>query len=138
MLLWRFETYVSANGRQDVQDSINRYGDYAREAFSRQVAHLAVSTLDQWHEPYAKKLKNENPLYEIRYKADNRATRALGYFRKNRRCFTILLIASHKGNVYTPPNAFKSAHIRARHIEDGSATTTPLQIDGEDFPPDES
>lgn len=97
-----------------------------------------MSTLDQWHEPYAKKLKNENPLYEIRYKADNRATRAIGYFRKNRRCFTILLIASHKGNVYTPPNAFKSAHIRARHIEDGSATTTPLQIDGEDFPPDES
>jgi hypothetical protein len=137
MLLWRFETFVSPSGRTDVQDSINRYRDYAREAFSRQVAHLAVSPLDQWHEPYAKKLKNENPLYEIRYKADNKATRALGYFRKSSHWFTILLIASHKGNVYTPPDAFKSAHFRARQVEDGSAKTVPLQIDGEDFPPDE-
>ncbi len=138
MLLWRFETFVSPSDRTDVQDSINRYSDYAREAFSRQVVHLAVSTIDQWHEPYAKKLKNENPLYEIRYKADKRATRALGYFRKNSSCFTIVLIASHKGSVYTPPDAFKSAHFRAKQIENGSATTAPLQIDGENFPPDES
>ena len=134
MLLWRFETFVSPTDRQDVQDSINRYGDKAEMAFSRAVMHLAVSTFDHWHEPYAKKLKNENPLYEIRYKADNKATRAIGYFRKNSRCFTILLIASHKGTVYTPPDAFKSAHFRARQIEDGSATTVPLQIHGEDFP----
>lgn len=137
MLRWRFKTYVSPSGRTEVQDAIDRYDDYAREAFSRAVMHLAVSPQEQWHEPQAKKLKNENPLYEIRYKANRCATRAIGYFAKDCPAFVITNLCTHKQNVYKPPDAFKTAHARCSQIETRTATTIPLKIDGEDFPADE-
>ena len=137
MLRWHFETYVSPSGRDDVQQTIDRYGEYDKTAFSRAVAHLAASDKEQWNEPQAKKLKNESPLFEIRYKAHRCATRALGYFRKGGESFVIVLICTHKQNVYKPHDAFKTARSRVQQIDDGTAKTIPLQIDGEDFPPDE-
>ena len=136
MLLWRFKTYISPHGRNDVQSELDRYGDFAREAFSRTVAHLAISAKEQWHEPQAKKLKNENSLYEIRYKANRCATRAIGFFNDAEKNFIITVICTHKQNVYKPHDAFKTARDRAQQISSGSATAVPLQIDGEEFPPD--
>lgn len=132
MLRWKFRVYVSHTGRCDVQDTVTGYDDYASAAFSRAVEHLAVTPLVQWDEPHCKKLKNEDPLYEIRFKANNRATRAIGYFQAPE-VFVILLICFHKGRVYSPPDAFKTCHRRIKQITIGNATTRPLQIDGEDF-----
>lgn len=137
MLLWKFRTYKSHTGRNDVQQIIDDYDEYALQAFSRAVAHLAISNKSHWNEPQAKKLKNEDPLYEIRYTANNRATRALGFFAPDGCTYVIVLICFHKGRVYDPPKAFESAHKRIGHIKAGTATSAPLQIDGEDFPADE-
>lgn len=134
MVEWNFRVYVSPTGRKDVQQTIDDYDDYAREAFIRAVEHLAITPKNQWQEPQAKKLKNEDPIYEIRYKADSRATRALGYFAQDGCTFVVVLVCFHKGRVYTPPGAFKSAHSRIGQIQKGTASTVPLQIDGEDFP----
>lgn len=137
MLQWNFSVYVSPTGRNDVQKTINDYDDYGSEAFQRAVKHLAATPKYQWQEPQAKKLKNEDPIYEIRYKADDRATRALGYFAEDGCTFVIVLICYHKDRVYTPPDAIQSAHKRLKQIQNGTASTVPLQIDGEDFPADE-
>jgi hypothetical protein len=137
MLRWRFETYVSPTGRNDIQTEVDGYDEYSKAAFERAVKHLAVTPKEQWNEPHAKKLKNEDPIYEIRYKANNRSTRALGYFGNDGVTFIVLLICFHKGRVYTPPDAFKSAHRRRRHHQDSSATSVPLQSRGESFPSDE-
>ncbi len=137
MLAWRFEVYVSPSGRNDTQTTIDSYDDYSRTAFSRAVAHLAITTKLQWSEPQAKKLTNEDPIYEIRYKAQHRQTRALGYFADDGRTFAIVVICHHKGRVYEPPGAFKTAHQRLAQVRSGTASTVPLQIDGENFPPDE-
>jgi len=137
MLRWRFETYVSSNGRNDVQATIDRYDDYSQQAFARAVAHLSVSEKTQWNEPHAKKLQGKQLLYEVRYKADRCATRALGYFRDDL-TFVITLICIHKQNVYSPHDAIKTAEKRAGQVQSGNASTCPLQIDGEDFPTDES
>lgn len=134
MLPWNFSVYINPNGRNDTQKEVDNYDDYARESFCRAVEHLAVTPKNQWQEPQAKKLKNEDPIYEIRYKASNRATRALGYFAEDGCTFVIVLICYHKGRVYTPPDAFKSAHARIKQIQQGTASTVPLQVDGEDFP----
>lgn len=84
------------------------------------------------------KLKNEDPIYEIRYQAFNRQERALGFFDDDGGIFVIVLICHHKGRIYTPPNAIDTAHRRISQIRDHTATTAPLQIFGEDFPPHES
>lgn len=138
MLRWSFKTYVSSSGRREVQDEIDQYDDYAREAFGRAVIHLAVSPQAQWHEPPAKKLKNEDPLYESRYKANRCATRAIGYFAKDEQTFVITNICTHKQNIYKPPNAFQTAHARRHQLETRAATAVALTIDGEDFPTNES
>ncbi|PUE05941.1 type II toxin-antitoxin system RelE/ParE family toxin [Limnohabitans sp. WS1] len=137
-MIWRFWTYVSASGRNDVQKSVDAYETYGRNKFERAVAHLAVSPKSQWDEPHGKKLKNEDPIYEIRYQAFNRQERALGFFDDDGGIFVIVLICYHKGRIYTPPNAIDTAHRRISQIRDHTATTAPLQIFGEDFPPHES
>jgi len=137
MILWKFGTYRTNEGRNDVQSEIDGYDEYGSQAFQRAVAHLAITPKSQWNEPQAKKLKGEDPLYEIRYQANNRATRALGYFASDGRTFVIVLVCYHKARVYHPAEAFKSAHKRIGRIENGLATSVPLQIDGESFPEDE-
>ena len=51
--------------------------------------------------------------------------------------FTITLICTHKQNVYKPADAIETARKRAKQVQDGVRETSPLQIDGEDFPSDE-
>ena len=93
-----------------------------------------MSPKSQWDEPHGKKLKNEDPLYEVRYQAFKRQERALGFFDDAQETFVIVLICHHKGRVYAPPEAIASAHRRIADIRRHSATTTSLQVNGEDFP----
>lgn len=136
MLQWKFQTYVSPTGRNDVQDAIDGYDIYGQTMFERAVMHLAVSPKKQWDEPHGKKLKNEDPLYEIRYQAFRRQERALGYFDDAAGTFVILVICNHKDKVYKPASAFNTAHTRMEQIRSGQATTAALQIDGANFPED--
>lgn len=130
-------TFVAHTGRNEVQKTINRYDDYSRESFARQVSYLSATPKVRWDEPHALKLKNQGDLYEIRYKANRCAARALGFFGPGSDQFTITLIATHKQNVYKPHDAFKIAQSRTKSIRDGHSGTAPLQIDGENLPPDE-
>lgn len=136
-MTWRFCTYVSASGRNDVQKTIDGYDVYGRTKFERAVAHLADSPKSHWDEPHGKKLKNEDPIYEIRYQAFKRQERALGYFDDAAGVFVIVLICYHKGRVYSPPEAIATAHRRIADLRDQTARTAPLQVLGEDFPPHE-
>lgn len=116
-----------------------------RSPWTRMRPMVATSLNVQWRiclcrprdEPHGKKLKNEDPIYEIRYQAFNRQERALGFFDEDGGVFVIVLICYHKGRIYTPPNAIDTAHRRISQIRDHTATTAPLQIFGEDFPPHE-
>lgn len=137
MIRWRFRTWVDSRGKREVQAHVDRYDVYGREAFSRAVAHLAVTPKVQWHEPQAKKLRNEDPLYEIRYKANHRQERALGWFPEGEATFVIVLVCHHKGRVYDPPGAFGIARRRVEQVWEGTASTVPLEVDGERFPPDD-
>lgn len=145
MMLWQFEVFVSATGRCDSQTAIDAYSVKDSMAFERAVEHLAVTPRIQWNEPQAKditpgdnKYKSAGfKLYEIRYKAKNRAERAFGYFPEGKATFVILLICNHKQKIYDPANAFDIAFERFKAHKEGTASSRALQIDGEDFPQDE-
>lgn len=134
---WKFRTFVSATGRKDVQADINRLGIDGLEGFKAQVKYLRVAPIAEWHEPHAKKLKGYDWLYEIRFKDTNRQVRAIGFFGLGPDEFTILISATHKGNVYKPHNAFDTAETRRKALLTGDASTASLEIDGEIFPPNE-
>lgn len=136
MLRWRFNTFVNASGRNDVQSDVDRLDDAGLANFEAQVRYLAgTSTPADWNEPQAKKLKGADGLYEIRFKANRCATRALGFFGPNADEFTILIIATHKQNVYKPAEAISTAGKRRQLVISKEAGTSPLCIDGEIFPP---
>lgn len=144
-MLWKFEVFVNASGRCDCQKALNSYNIKGSTAFERAVMHLAVTPRIQWNEPQAKDVTpNDNrykfagfKLYEIRYKANNRAERAFGYFPEGQSTFVILLICNHKQKIYDPANAFDIAFERFKAHKEGQASSCTLQIDGEDFPQDE-
>lgn len=137
MLTWTFWTYVSPSGRHDVQSEIDCYDDDDRESISRAIAHLAVTPQSEWHLPHARKLAGREKLHEIRYRAKRCATRAVGRFVAETHRFAITIICSHKQSIYKPVDALATAAKRADQVEDGTAKTARLQIDGEDFPSDD-
>lgn len=132
-MLWKFFTYVSPSGRSDTQGTVDRYDEKAKAACERAVAHLSVSTIDQWNMPFARKLKGRDKLYEIRYTAHQKEARALGSFGPTQGHFSITLICTHKTNVYTPPEAFKTAENRFADIRNKTATTAAFKVNGRDF-----
>lgn len=134
MLPWKFSVYVSESGRS-VQADIDRLSDYGLEYFKRQVTYLASAPRLHWDEPHALKISGHRELYEIRFKDQHNATRALGFFGPTPGTFTITVLATHKGHVYTPRDAFDTAGKRRLAVCAGRAASAPLQVDGEDFPP---
>lgn len=136
MLLWHFSCYVTETGRNEVQDEIDGYDDDSLEAFRAAVKYLSIMPIPDWHEPKAKKLKGMKKLYEFKYKANKRASRALGFFGPDSSRFTITILCYHN-NVYHPNNAIATAEHRAEVVQANPSRIATLQIDGEDFPTDE-
>jgi hypothetical protein len=136
ILPWRFATFVRADGKREVQVEIDALSPQGAASFQWEVAYLAACAhRHEWHEPHAKHLSGPVDLYEIRFKDNHRATRALGFFGPEPGLFTITLICYHKQRVYTPRDAIRIAEQRRRQIIEGKARHLPLQVDGEDFPP---
>lgn len=134
---WQFLTYVSSTGRRDVQKTIDRLSTQAEERFLAELRWLFETPIGEWHEPRAKKLRGYDDLYEMRFVADKKQIRPIGYFGPSPNQFTILIWASHKQNVYTPQDALDSAERRRKEIRGGRGTVAPIQVAGEGFPPDE-
>ena len=134
MLPWRFRTYVSETGRGEVQKHIDALDVEAAEFFRAAVRWLAPMPASEWHEPKAKKLHGYKELYEIRFKANGVQQRPIGFFGPESNQFTILIWATHKQRVYKPAEALDTADRRRKAVVTKTAGSTPLQVDGEDFP----
>jgi hypothetical protein len=132
---WKFRTYTSPAGRNDVQKAIAKARAAVITHFSVAVRYLANTPKIDWKEPDAKKLTGVKDIYEIRFKAEKKQYRPLGFFGPRPGEFTITVWATHKQNIYDPQNAIETAGKRRDEIIKGPANTSPLTIDGEEFPP---
>jgi hypothetical protein len=130
-----FEVYENNSGRSVVQEEIDGYDEYGSQYFTRSVMHLSSSPRSQWDTSVIKKIKGFDKLYEIRYKNDNKQTRAIGFFIDCK--FIILGICTHKGKVYDPPEIFRTCQKRRKNIIEGLASSVPLKVHGENYPPDD-
>ena len=130
------KTYVSTNGRNDVQDSIDEFDEVEMACFTVCIRYMVNYPRKDWGDRL-KKLKGVDDIYEIRFKANNKQQRALGYFGPEENEFTITIWATHKQDIYKPSDAIKSAGKRRDQIVAGQATCVALKIDGEEFPPPE-
>lgn len=131
---WAYRTYVSPTGRPVVQQDIDRLTMEASVRFAAELRWLHEVPIQDWHEPHAKKLKGYKALYEIRFTANKKAMRPVGFFGPDHGQFSIVVWAFKKQNIYEPSDAFDTAERRVKEIRDGKATTAPLTVDGENVP----
>lgn len=103
--------------------------------FSAAIRYLANTPKIDWQEPKAKKLKGVKDIYEIRFKAEKKQYRPLGFFGPGKDEFTITVWATHKQDIYDPDDAIETASQRRDDVIETRANTSPLTIDGEEFPP---
>lgn len=134
---WTFKVYVSASGRSDVQNDINRLNAVVKEHLWTRLKYLTQTRKPDWKRPQAAKLQGVEEIYEIRFFADRKQYRPLGFFGPGANEFTVLVLAIEKGTRYDPPSAIDTAGRRRKDLLKGEGSTIRLQINGEDFEPDE-
>jgi hypothetical protein len=117
---WTFKDYLSASGRNEIHDWLNRLPPASKATLTVLIQNLEASpTLG---EPYMKKMKEHADLYELRAKADNIQYRPLCCYGPGRREVTILIGASKKGNTWDPPAALKTATARMKDFREEGRT----------------
>lgn len=132
--MWSFNTYVGPGGNQDVQKAVDRQSGAWLEHFRARIKYLSTASIADWHTPHAKKLRGVEGIFEIRFKVSGIQQRPLGFFGPGTNEFTILILATHKDDVYKPSSAIDTASQRRKAVQSGEAGIAPLQIDGESFP----
>ncbi len=84
--------------------------------------------MDDWTPPDFKPMRRElRGFHELRWKAGGVQHRIIGRLTGDR-TFLMLIGCTHKGTVYTPPNALETAIERDRLVRTQGATTSEYEI----------
>lgn len=121
MTYWKFWDYVSPTGINKIRQWYDGLPPEAQADFDVLLEDLAVVT--KWQRPILRYLsgKKYKGVPELRFKAGRVQHRVLGYFQRERD-FTLLIGCTHKGQVYSPPDARETAVRRKKLIETGKGS----------------
>ncbi|WP_239250057.1 hypothetical protein [Candidatus Nitrotoga sp. M5] len=131
---WKFMVYISPTGSTALQKQIDEIDEVVIQKFKTRVRYLSNTFKRDWNRPHARKLKGATDIYEIRFEANGVQQRPIGFFGLLSNDFTILIWATHKQDIYDPAEAIETASKRRDFLKKGTASNSPLQIDGEKFP----
>lgn len=136
-IFWRFFSWVDLGKNESEFDAHYQKLDAAGQAkCDERMRYLQVIPQHFWESPpqnpYAKRLKDErdagcSKIWEIRFKANNKQQRPLGYFGPTNAQFTILVWSTHKER-YEPPNYCDLCGERRQSIERGNGRIKPVEI----------
>jgi hypothetical protein len=123
VLHWSFNDFVQG-AQNPIEDwHINDLTDAGRFQSNSLLKNTATTENHlQWGgfeflEGESRKLR----IWELKFFADNKQYRLLGVFGSLRKQAILLVGCSHKGKVYVPANALKTAIKRAKALRDGKA-----------------
>ncbi len=94
--------------------------------------HRKIGSVLAW--PGFKYLKGKlqkEKIWQLDFIADRRQYRVLGVFGQGPKKAALILGCYHKGDSYTPRNAFETAYRRAKALREGKAGLRERQIDSE-------
>lgn len=115
LALWTLRCYISASGRDMIDDWYSRQSEDVQGAFDVALEYLAQRSRGEWRRPEFDLLSGKmRVLGEIRFRVDKQY-RILGFFGPAQSEFTMLIGASKKGKIYDPHNALETA--LARRVE---------------------
>jgi hypothetical protein len=109
LALWTFRCYVSATGRDMIDDWYYRQSDDVQSALDVALEYLIQRPREEWRRPEFDLLSGKlREIGEIRLKVDKQY-RILGFFGPRQSEFTLLIGASKKGSNYNPRGALDTA-----------------------------
>jgi len=118
---WSFNDYVEGGQNPIEVWRINGLTDTGRFAFNSLLKNTAKTANHlQWggFDPLQGKPK-KHKIWELKFFADGKQYRVLGVFFGPAKNVVLLIGCSHKGKVYTPPNALETAIKRAKALRGG-------------------
>lgn len=117
--MWKIRCYKSDSGRNQISEWYEDETPAVQAGFDSALSYLVNQPKEAWVRPKASTLKGDDckGLYEIRFKADRRQIRPLGYFGPSQGEFTILICATEKGDNFVPKDACKRAKERLNNVE---------------------
>jgi hypothetical protein len=117
LALWTIRCYVSATGRDMVDDWYGRQRDDVRAAVDVVIEYLVQRPRSEWIRPRFDLLAGKmRDVGEIRFKVDKQY-RLLGFFGPQRSDFTLLIGASKKGSIYDPKDTLDTALKRMSEVK---------------------
>jgi hypothetical protein len=126
---WLFCDFSTAAGNA-IQDWLDNVSEDAENLFwSMLKNNRKVENPIHWTQlRYLKGEASKHRLWELRFKADGKAYRVVGFFGKKRKTAILLVGCFHKQNVYHPPDCINTAIARKRLLEEGKATAIERKI----------
>jgi hypothetical protein len=120
---WQFYDFAVGD-RNLIQEWLDGLSEDAENTFhSLLKSNIKVQNPINWTElRYLKGVAKEHRIWELRFHADGRAYRVLGFFGERRKSAILLIGCFHKQQVYDPPDAVKTSITRKRLLEDTKAT----------------
>jgi hypothetical protein len=121
LALWTIRCYVSATGRDMIDDWYKRQTTEIQAALDVALEYLVQRPRNEWRRPEFDLLSGRmRALGEIRLKVDKQY-RILGFFGAGRADFTLHIGAGKKGKIYNPTDTLETALRRMAHVTvDGS------------------
>jgi hypothetical protein len=113
---WTFKVFIKANGRDAFEEWIEDQNAEAEESIRAMIRRLSNTRFELWGRPLTAQLRGHQDIYEILVPTKDKQYRPLGCFGPGPQVFTLLVGASKKGNVWTPPNARETADKRCKLV----------------------
>ncbi len=114
MKIWSFKVFLKLNGRDTFHGWITSLDADAEEKIRATIKLLSITKV--WSRPHFAKLYGHDNIYEIIIKGKDKQYRPLGCYGPGPQIFTLLIGASKKDKVWTPPNAKYTAEKRCKLV----------------------
>ena len=117
MAEWGFRCYIDETGVDVIRDWHDNSSEEVRGRFYSRLRILRSLHASRWkREPYDTLDEDGAGLGEIRFDADRKAQRPLGFHIFKEKVFVIVLCATKKGDKWDPRNAITEAQKRKQEV----------------------
>lgn len=116
--VWAFVEYLTSGSRGAISKWVQNIQVEAKDDFHDLLNHLEAAQRDLWIRPDYDTLTPPD-VGEIRWKSGGKQHRVLGFFKVEEKQYVMLIGATHKGRIYTPADAIKTARERKQDVLNG-------------------
>jgi Phage derived protein Gp49-like (DUF891) len=122
LIMIQIRDYLDERGTNPICTWMASQSEKARGAIEARLVWMSTTPIP-WATQYVYKLKDQDPIWEVRVKHSSQQYRPLGYFGPGSDQFTLLIGAKEKSGRFEPAEAVKTAKVRVGRLKKGQSKT---------------